>query len=219
MDKIFSPIKERALLFVENQGIKKDKFYSETSISPSNFKGLGAKSELGGDKIVKILTSYPLLNPNWLLKGEGEMILNDEAVEYGIRTSSKVGIPLIPYNALAGCNEFDLQIMNYEVEHYFQIPVMKEKAEFVFKLEGESMTPTYEDGVYLACKKIELTEFRWEKPYLISVAHAPMVKRLLPSTTSDNILCRSDNERYRDFEIKRNDLNGVYKILASVFIE
>lgn len=76
MDKIISPIKTRIIQFIEHVGITKEDFFETTDISASNFKGAGAKSELGGDKIVKIKLKYPSINAEWLLTGEGE-ILND----------------------------------------------------------------------------------------------------------------------------------------------
>ncbi len=77
MDKIFSPIKHRVILYLDNQGIKKSIFFKKTGISPSNFKGSGAKSELGGDKIVKIITVFEDINPEWLLTGKGEILRPD----------------------------------------------------------------------------------------------------------------------------------------------
>lgn len=79
MDKILSPIKGRVLQYVDYKGITKKSFYETTGISSSNFKGLGAKSELGGDKIITILTIYDEINPIWLLLGEGNM-LKDKSV-------------------------------------------------------------------------------------------------------------------------------------------
>ncbi|GIJ95116.1 hypothetical protein CAPN002_23340 [Capnocytophaga stomatis] len=73
MDKI-STIKENILHFIDFKGIKKEEFYNKTGISSSNFKGINKKSEIGGDKIVKILTEYPEINANWLITGEGEML-------------------------------------------------------------------------------------------------------------------------------------------------
>lgn len=92
MDKIFSPIKQRVLQFVENQHISKEEFFKKTGISSSNFKGKGAESELGGEKIVKILSIFPDINPEWLVLGRGNMrkelvkthTLNEpETPEYG----------------------------------------------------------------------------------------------------------------------------------------
>lgn len=73
MDKILSPIKGRLLNYLETKGISRETFYRETGISASNFKGTGLRSELGGDKIAKILRLYPDLNSEWLLTGQGGM--------------------------------------------------------------------------------------------------------------------------------------------------
>jgi uncharacterized protein (DUF433 family) len=75
MDKALSSIKQRVLEFLGKQKIKKENFFSSTGIVRSNFGGANAKSELGGDKIAKILTTYPDLNPAWLLTGKGDMLL------------------------------------------------------------------------------------------------------------------------------------------------
>lgn len=82
MDKIFSQIKGRIVFYIENQGIKKDDFYNKTGISPSNFKGKGAISEIGGDRLARILTEYRNINPDWLLTGQGEMLRNTIPVEF-----------------------------------------------------------------------------------------------------------------------------------------
>ncbi|MBT2621584.1 hypothetical protein [Chryseobacterium sp. ISL-6] len=77
MDKI-TTIKERILFYLEEKSIKKESFYRETGMSASNFKGAGLKSDLGIDKVVKVLSVYPELNNHlhWLIKGEGVLDLN-----------------------------------------------------------------------------------------------------------------------------------------------
>lgn len=67
-------IKDRILTFLKEQGISREEFYRATGLSASNFKGVALKSELGGDKIVKILTAYNILSPEWLLMGNGSML-------------------------------------------------------------------------------------------------------------------------------------------------
>ena len=83
MDKILSSIKSRTLQYIDSQGLTKKSFFEKTGISASNFKRKGAKSELGGDKIVTILTIYKNINPYWLLLGEGSM-LNEESENLNI---------------------------------------------------------------------------------------------------------------------------------------
>jgi len=73
MDKI-SPIKERILSFIDCLGIKKVDFFAATGMQSSNFKGVNLKSAPGGDMLVKILTAYPQLSAEWLMRGKGDMM-------------------------------------------------------------------------------------------------------------------------------------------------
>lgn len=67
-------IKERILLFLREEKIKKNDFFNSIGIAASNFKGAAMGSELGGDKIIKILTLYSQLSPDWLLLDDGPML-------------------------------------------------------------------------------------------------------------------------------------------------
>lgn len=76
MVKIFhkySEIKGRIVEYLDTVGISKEKFYARTGISPTNFRGKQAQSELGGEKIAKILTEFNNLSPDWLILGYGSM--------------------------------------------------------------------------------------------------------------------------------------------------
>ena len=74
-DKI-SPIKERILQFIENQGITKKDFCNKTKISYANMRGKSLLSEIGGEQISEILSQYDEISPEWLLLGKGEMLRN-----------------------------------------------------------------------------------------------------------------------------------------------
>ena len=57
---------------------------------PLNFCGISngyirsVNKTPGADKISKILSAYPNLNPNWLLTGEGSMLIDSDGNEQGI---------------------------------------------------------------------------------------------------------------------------------------
>lgn len=66
-------IKEKIMIFLNERNIKKVDFFEATGIQPSNFKGKNMLSQPGGDMLVKILTIYPDLSAEWLMRGEGDM--------------------------------------------------------------------------------------------------------------------------------------------------
>lgn len=70
----FSTLKEKILAFLAEMGIRKVDFYESTGIQSSNFKGTNLKSAPGGDMLVKILTLYPNLSAEWLMRDEGNML-------------------------------------------------------------------------------------------------------------------------------------------------
>ena len=74
-------IKDKILFFLKEYGVSREDFYKKTELSASNFKGAALKSELGGDKIVKILTSYKELSPDWLLLDCGSMLRTPQSPE------------------------------------------------------------------------------------------------------------------------------------------
>lgn len=86
-------IKDRILTFLKEQGISREDFYRSTELSASNFKGAALKSELGGDKIVKILTAYNILSPEWLLMGNGSMLRADGGYTKSITPSVDASAP------------------------------------------------------------------------------------------------------------------------------
>lgn len=70
----FLTIKDKIVAFLRLQNIKKSDFFEATGIQPSNFKGKNMLSQPGGDMLVKILTIYPELSAEWLMRGDGEML-------------------------------------------------------------------------------------------------------------------------------------------------
>ena len=79
MEENFDIIKQRLLLFLEKQKIKKYDFYQKVDLSPSNFGGKGLQSSLSAVKISEILNIFPELNPDWLLLEKGEMLRKNES--------------------------------------------------------------------------------------------------------------------------------------------
>lgn len=67
-------IKEKILTYLDVKGIKRGDFFDAIGIASSNFKGNAKQSELGGDKIAKILTIYTDLSAEWLMTGRGDML-------------------------------------------------------------------------------------------------------------------------------------------------
>jgi hypothetical protein len=67
----FSVLKEKIFQYLEYKNITKSEFYRNTGISNGT---LSQVSELGGENLIKILSTYRELSADWLFRNEGQMI-------------------------------------------------------------------------------------------------------------------------------------------------
>ena len=67
----FSIVKQRIIQYLDSVKVSKYEFYQKTSISNGV---LSQKTGLSEENILKFLSYYLEVNPNWLLTGKGDMI-------------------------------------------------------------------------------------------------------------------------------------------------
>lgn len=229
-----------------NEGITIGAF--ERSIGAS--KGVLSRAIANGTDIQakwleKIVENYPHYSASWLLAGEGPMLKTntssaDEAPypdekerktkksEKNSECSSRIqklpegsmeGIPLIPTSAMAGAFTSDISFMEYECEHYF-IPDFK-GADFLIRVKGDSMQPTYYSGDLVACQKIPMNDifFQWNKTYVLDTNQGAIIKRVLPGKDDDHICIVSDNTKYPPFELEKSYLHAIALVRGIIRLE
>lgn len=132
---------------------------------------------------------------------------------------SMEGIPLIPTSAMAGAFTSDISFMEYECEHYF-IPDFK-GADFLIRVKGDSMQPTYYSGDIVACQKIPMNDifFQWNKTYVLDTNQGPIIKRVLPGKDDDHIRIVSDNTKYPPFELEKSYLHAIALVRGIIRLE
>ena len=129
------------------------------------------------------------------------------------------GIPLIPTSAMAGAFTSDISFMEYECEHYF-IPDFK-GADFLIRVKGDSMQPTYYSGDLVACQKIPMNDifFQWNKTYVLDTNQGAIIKRVLPGKDDDHICIVSDNTKYPPFELDKSYLHAIALVRGIIRLE
>ena len=210
-------VKERILQFLDEKEISKTLFFNKVGVSPSNFKGVGKKSSIGSDLVVKILTEYPELSPEWLMLGEGEMLrdpskqaANDPKKEIIPSHTPQEGIPLIPIEAWAGAlNGEEYSIMAEDCDRYI-VPSFKD-ADFLITVRGDSMIPKYYSGDIIACRKVYLRDlwFQWGKVYIIDTDQGSVLKRVKRGSTDETITLVSENPEYEPFELRKDQIYNI----------
>lgn len=210
----FSTQKERILQFIDYKGISKNKFYIETGISNGV---LDKKSGLSMETIEKFYSTYPEINPEWLLTGKGNMFKEQNDLPMAIPTyNPDEEIPLIPSEAMGGVASGEISILELDCERYV-IPMFK-GADFLIPVKGSSMIPKYNSGDIVACKKVPMQDifFQWNKVYVLDTNQGAIIKRVAKSEEKDCIKIVSENPNYEPFDLHLSQIYSIAIVIGVV---
>ena len=217
--KNFSTQKDRILQFIEYKGISKNKFYNETGISNGI---LDKKSGLSMDTIEKFYSTYPEINPEWLLTGKGEMLKSGNTNTETGKEESVKGIPLVNATAIGGYGNNVFSFEERDVKDYYVLPKFKYKqVDFMIEVEGSSMYPKYNSGDVVACRIIKERNFiQWNKTHVIATREQGIIiKRIKPSDAPNSLLMVSDNESYDPFNVPEEEIEGLAIVVGVIRLE
>ena len=214
--KNFSTQKDRILQFIDYKEISKNKFYIETGISNGI---LDKKSGLSMDTVEKFYSTYPEINPEWLLTGKGPMLKEDNNLPMALKSANSEGIPLIPLDAMAGISSGEVSVLELDCERYV-IPMFK-GADFLIPVKGSSMIPKYNSGDVVACKKIPMQDlfFQWNKVYVLDTNQGALIKRIHKGSDNEHITLISENEKYTPFNLHLSQIYSVAIVVGVVRLE
>lgn len=153
-------LKERLLHFIEYKGITVQLFEKTVGLSNASVSKMGNNTRRS--TIDKISNSFPDLNTNWLLTGEGDMLNTENKVkslsmiidnEEDLKEALDKGIKLLPevdFKFAAG----QIELINgiESVKRYWYLPDCRD-CEAIAQISGDSMAPAYPSGCWVALKK------------------------------------------------------------------
>lgn len=178
------------------------------------------------------------LSAEWLLTGEGDMLVSTQPTLPTIPTHTETsmpahkadeapksvakkskGLPLIPIDAVAGFPASDSDGVYLEDCEHYSIPEFEAKgANFLIRVSGDSMMPLYNNGDIIACRKIsDILFFQWGSIYVLDTSQGALVKRIEECEKNDDcILCVSENPRFKPFQLPKTDIRSLSTIIGLV---
>jgi repressor LexA len=221
---------ERVFEIMQQKGLKPAAVERDLSLSNGYLAKMHKTNGQLGEEVLIKLSSYLESSLEYLLIGGenlGErkssyeakenkpVVLAEDTVKY---TDNGKPIPLIPYDAMAGYGSGDVQAMEYESERYM-IPTFK-NADFLMPVRGASMSPKYDNGDIVACKRLKTsTFFQWNKVYVLDTEQGPLIKRVCEGKDTDHLRLVSDNKDYPPFEIHKNEIRALAMVLGAIKLE
>lgn len=209
-------MKGRLLQYLRYRGMGQNAFEEMCGLA----NGVINKINLGirSDKLALIAEKCPDLNIRWLVTGEGKMLTENSPYV----KDEGVDLPLLPFSAVAGfLAENNSSSFPGDVE-ICRIPEFTARgAEFLIRVDGESMYPRYHNGEILAVRRVtESKFFQWGKVYVLSTSQGCVVKRIFPADDESKVTCHSENsELYPDYQIPREEIYEIGIIVGHIGLE
>lgn len=89
-----------------------------------------------------------------------------------------------------------------------------------FQIEGDSMTPKFHDGDWVACTLLDRSEWHQVRDsecyVVVSTTYGIQFKRIKNRLTEGFIRCQSDNHRHRPYNIAEEDLLQLFRFVLHV---
>lgn len=186
-------------------------FAKGANVDVSGFsKMLKGKQTITVNTLKKVANAYGL-NLKWLMDGVGDVHAPGGSTADFVANSSDETRPRIPMAVAAGLlTGFSDSIKSSDCE---QMPIIKAFPPYdcTMIVKGDSMEPKFEGGDEIAIRKV-CDVIEWGKTYVLDTRDGAILKRLYDD--GDKFKCVSFNPEYPDFEVNKDDVFGVYKVVG-----
>lgn len=213
-----SDIKTRLIEFARSRyDFGQNRFEEYCGIPRGTINNIKPGGGISTNTLTKIIVRCPEVNAGWILTGEGPMTSPAENVSREV-TQLPHTLPLIPYEAFAGPGLPTFE--DERVEDFYTVSEFK-NSDFLIRVKGDSMTPKFNGGDLVACKKVtEAYFFQWGRVYVIYTnSQGIMIKRVQPSEDDAYIKCVSDNPKYAPFDVPKSDILQVALVNGAITLD
>lgn len=211
-------MKQRLILLLKKKHMTQTEFARHLGVSPTYIGAM--RKSMPKDRLKVVFDLFPDLNRDWLLYGEGEMLMPDDATP---DLSKGYVVPMLPVEAYAG--NLQLWSQGVQLRDCEKVVSPVPGVDFGIRVNGNSMEPEFRDGSVIFIKRINEKAFiPWGNPMVIDTENGvvlkmvfpPHNKEVKPGCTCEYIEARSYNPDYPPFLIPTESIYGIYRVVTSI---
>lgn len=208
-----STVKSRLIKLLKLKRMSQTEFARLMGVSPTYIGAM--RRSISEERLKRLLEIFPDLSRDWILFGEGDMLIDNEEKE---DLSDGYLVPLLPVKAFAG----NLQHWagGVELRDCEKVVSPVKGVDFAIRIAGNSMEPEFQNGSILFIKRINQRAFiPWGNPMVIDSENGVLVKAVYPGTSEQDdegyIEARSYNPQYPPFKIPVESIYSLYRIISA----
>lgn len=220
-------VKERLVTFIKRKGLSQKKF--EAMVGLSNGYVNNISKGIGAEKMQRILSVFPELNQEWLLLGEGNMLVGSiEPNAEPLHNERRVGVRLVSQYAYAG------YLTGYGDSEYIDtLPTIDFTPDremtgnwLAFEVKGDSMEDgsidSYVEGEIVICREVERDYWKDsrlfinKRDFVIVHEEGVLIKRIIEHNVEQHtITIHSLNPMYQDRVLDLAQVKQIFSIVES----
>lgn len=213
-------VRQRIKQFIENKNLSINALSKGNSALQRKLqRQINEGANVTVDTIEYLQNYCPQLNSDWLLRGEGDMLRQDNVMTIQDGTD---GIPF--YDRAIECGtpaDFNACIEADKADGKIMLPNIQ--GDFALVAHGDSMVDaehpdrSIPSGAIVVLRKIDEAAFiRWGEVYALATRDGFVIKRIMP-LDGDSIECHSYNgAEFPPFRVSKSDIFGMARVIAVV---
>jgi len=227
-------VSERVGQYIERKKISYYAFENSLGASRGSIsKAVKEGKSIGSNVLENIMNVYGDINPNWLLTGQGEMLVNGEDVlqnrsieTFRLKSDNMIEsqhIPLYDIEAVAGLVPLFQDSKAQQPIDHISIPHLP-KCDGAVYVTGDSMYPLLKSGDIVLYKEIHdiKNEIFWGEMYLLSIDMSGeeyiTVKYIQKAEKEGFVRLVSQNKHHQDKDVELSKIKALALIKASIRI-
>lgn len=213
-------IKERFDAFISYKGLSRRRFQNIIEVSNSYIQNIS--KGISNEVLNRISIRFPELNIDWLVRGEGEMIIGEEQKKQdkavSIQNVNYKLVPIIHIDSVGGIHSPNAIVGEPQyIEGYAPFTDAKD-GDICIVQSGNSMTPTCPSGSLLLLREVSNWKeyFGYGNIFVMELVDGRRITKEVSrydDNPKDFIWCISHNPNVPDEELPKSMIASVWKVI------
>ena len=181
------------------------------------------KIKIPGSVITNLLDKFSI-NPLWIYGKSDRMYLNVHQFQINpsvitVNSSGEENILMVDQKAAAGYPHNIQDKQWYEQMPAFDMPIpeFRNSTYRGFQVEGDSMTPDFEEGDWVLARSVEsMDDIKHSNVYIIVLVDSLLLKKISSSQDKNQLLLISINDYYPPVVINKTDVQEVWEVRSKL---